>query len=106
VKTQEELLERFWKAYPRKVGKEYCIKIFKRKKYSEEVVDQMVETIEKYKKTQQWQNKNLIPHPSTFLNQGRWEDEVTEDLMVTNQPQNERDELMEIMNAKRKKMWG
>ena len=38
----------------------------------------MVKAIEVQKKSEQWQRDNgqYIPHPSTWLNQRRWEDEM------------------------------
>ena len=67
--------EEIWSLYPRKVGKKACRNWWARHAPSAEVVRKMAETIEKYKKTDQWQ-RGYIPHPQTFFNQGRWEDEV------------------------------
>ena len=36
----------------------------------------MLKSIEAWKKSEQWQDKQYIPHPSTWLNGKRWEDEV------------------------------
>ncbi len=68
----------FWSAYPRKIGKAKCQSWWHRRKISNEVLQSMIETINKYKLTDQWKKDNgsFIPHPYTFLNQGRWEDEV------------------------------
>ena len=69
--------ERFWEAYPRKEGKGYAFECFKRaRKESNADVDIMIEAINLYKQTEQWQEQNgkYIPQPSTWLNQKRWED--------------------------------
>ena len=36
----------------------------------------MLEALEKQKLSDQWQEKQFIPHPTTWLSQGRWEDEI------------------------------
>jgi hypothetical protein len=97
--TREELFETFWKAYPRKVGKTKCLNWFKSKsrKVDEKLLDEMLTAIREQKKTKQWQTKQFIPHPYTWLNQGRWEDEIE----VEN---DELDELRKIVNEKAKKM--
>jgi len=74
---KEELFESFWKSYPRKVGKEKCRNWFKSHKPKEDLVKQMIEAVEQQKKSKQWSDPQYIPHPYTWLNQGRWEDELT-----------------------------
>ena len=74
---REELFESFWKVYPRKVGKEKCRNWFKIHKPKEELVQKMIEAVEEQKKSKQWSDPQYIPHPYTWLNQGRWEDELT-----------------------------
>ena len=74
---KEELFESFWKVYPRKVGKEKCRNWFKSHKPKEELVQKMIEAVEEQKKSKQWSDPQYIPHPYTWLNQGRWEDELT-----------------------------
>lgn len=74
------LFERFWKIYPKKVGKDKCKKWFlvKQHKVDESLLYQMTESIEKWKQTDQWQKDNgqYIPNPLTWLNRKGWEDEV------------------------------
>lgn len=64
--------ERFWKAYPRKVGKDAAVKAFARaaKKVS---VETMLAAIERYRQTKPTGQDYC--HPATWLNQGRWADE-------------------------------
>ena len=73
----ESIFESFWKVYPRKVGKEKCRNWFKSHKPNEELVQKMIEAVEEQKKSKQWSDHQYIPHPYTWLNQGRWEDELT-----------------------------
>jgi hypothetical protein len=65
--------EKFWSAYPKKIGKAKCLSIWKSKNPPLDVV---LQTLALYKKSRQWQDSQFIPHPSTWLNQKRWEDEV------------------------------
>ena len=77
ISKKEELFESFWKVYPRKVGKEKCRNWFKSHKPKEDLVQKMIEAVEEQKKSKQWSDPQYIPHPYTWLNQGRWEDELT-----------------------------
>ena len=67
--------EAFWKAYPRKIGKGYCQEIWKRKKFP--AIEIILESLQKSIASSDWQKEGgkFIPNPSTWLNQGRWEDE-------------------------------
>lgn len=70
--------DRFWNAYPKKVGKLAAFNSFKKIKNPSEMICVILDAIEKQKNTDQWKKDNgqFIPNPSTWLNQGRWEDEV------------------------------
>lgn len=80
TKTRMAMFERFWKAYPKKAGKEKCKNWFmaKKRKLSDTLVDQMINTIHKYESTEQWMEDKgrYIPLPYTWLNRGSWEDEL------------------------------
>lgn len=77
----------FWKSYPKKKGKDKCLRWFKAHKVTTELLDRMLQAIEEQKKSKDWQKDNgqFIPYPYTWLNQGRWEDEIEENLNVNNQ---------------------
>ena len=82
-KGVEVYLERFcifWKEYPKKVGKAAAEKAFLKLKPSEEILQQMLDTIKAQKRTEQWMRDNgqYIPNPATWLNRGQWEDEITD----------------------------
>lgn len=68
----------FWQAYPRKIGKQKALKVFEKIKPDNALLSTMLNKIEAYKKTDQWQKNNgqFIPHPTTWLNAGSWEDEI------------------------------
>lgn len=75
---QEAAFNEFWKHYPKKTNKANAKKSFNKKCKSEEMLQTMIEAIEKQKDSKQWQEANgqYIPHPSTWLNGERWEDEL------------------------------
>ena len=78
--NKRNLFERFWEAYPRHVAKQDAMKRFEKLDPSEELLETMLKAIEKQKASEQWTKDNgqYIPHPSTWLNQSRWEDELPE----------------------------
>lgn len=67
--------EAFWKAYPKKVGKAIARRSFERIKVPAET---LIAAVNAQKQSQQWTKDNgqYIPNPATWLNQGRWEDEL------------------------------
>jgi hypothetical protein len=70
----------FWEAYPRKVGKQDAQKAFAKVNPDEALLAVMLTAIEKAKQTEGWQKEKgkYIPHPATWLNGKRWEDEIGE----------------------------
>jgi hypothetical protein len=72
-KESNKDFEKFWKAYPKKVGKKKVQDKFDANNFP---VDLIIKNIELQKKSEQWQNQQYIPNPETYLNQERWTDEV------------------------------
>lgn len=70
--------ELFWLAYPRKVGKGAACKAWLRINPNFTLAGQIIVAVNKQKRCAQWlkDSGDFIPHPSTWLNQMRWEDEV------------------------------
>lgn len=68
----------FWNAYPRKIGKDKCRRWFESHKVERELLDQMLTALDTQVKSEQWTRDDgrFIPHPYTWLNQGRWQDEI------------------------------
>lgn len=68
----------FWKEYPRKIGKgtaaKAWLKLSKGKDFDPQVV---ILSVVEHKKLDQWSDERYIPHPTTFLNGRRWEDELS-----------------------------
>lgn len=69
--------DEFWAAYPKKVGKADARKAFA-KAIKTVDLDTMLNAISVQKESDQWSRDNgkYIPNPSTWLNQGRWDDEL------------------------------
>lgn len=67
--------EQFWSAYPRKVGKQKAQEAFEKINVP---LETLLSALEEQKRTPQWAKDGgqFIPHPATWLNQSRWEDEV------------------------------
>ena len=67
--------EAFWAAYPRKNGKLAAKRAFDRVHVP---IETLVTAIRRQECSAQWtaENGKYIPYPATWLNQGRWEDDV------------------------------
>jgi len=69
----------FWSAYPLKKAKATAEKAWAKLKPSADLQAAILSAIAAHKLTADWQRDGgqYIPHPTTWLNQRRWEDEVT-----------------------------
>lgn len=78
VKEGAESFETFWEKYPRKVAKQAARAAWSRLQPSEQLLSEILAGVEKWAKSQQWTKDGgqFIPHPATFLNGRRWEDDV------------------------------
>jgi len=80
IKTKNILMsdpdfETFWKAYPKKEGKQDAIKAWKKAKPDLTII---LAAIQKRKLTEGWRDRQYIPLPATYINGKRWEDELPE----------------------------
>jgi len=70
----------FWQEYPRKVGKQDCIKIWRhpKKRKLRPPIEDIIDALTVQKISDDWTKEEgrYIPNPSTWLNQGRWDDEL------------------------------
>jgi hypothetical protein len=71
--------ERFWQAYPRKIGKGAAFRTWKKLNGTRPDADELVRIVEQHKRSEQWKRDGgqYIPHPQTWLNQERWNDELS-----------------------------
>ena len=104
-KEKSDTFDTFWKAYPKKVGKEKCFNWFKSHKVDSDLLNKMLNKIEEYKNTKQWSNPQYIPHPYTWLNQGRWDDEIEQETFSSySKTPIEWEELPELSEEAKKKL--
>ena len=74
VLTENEIwFDEFWSVYPRRVAKATAQKSFKKMCTSEKVFGEIMDGLRKQIPT--WKDPKYIPHPATWLNNRRWEDE-------------------------------
>lgn len=68
---------KLWDAYPKKIGKDAARRAFDKRKVDDALLNTMLEAIARQKKSVDWLKDagQYIPHPATWLNQGRWQDE-------------------------------
>lgn len=73
--TKPNQFDAFWDVYPKKVGKGAAQKAFEKVKVP---VADLISAVERQKNSEQWRKEGgkYIPNPATWLNQGRWEDEL------------------------------
>ena len=76
-KKDNSLFDAFWEEYPKKVAKQDALKAWE--KISAELTPQIMDGLRRWKNSDEWSRDDgrYIPHPATWLNGRRWEDEVT-----------------------------
>lgn len=76
----EDGFETFWEEYPRKVGKLDARKVWLKLRPSQTLAADILAAVASQKQSKGWKKDNgqFIPHPATWLNQGRWMDAVSE----------------------------
>lgn len=68
--------EEWWKVYPRKVGKYKASPAFAKACHITNF-DELMEATKRFAKACEGQDKQFIPHPTTWLNQQRWNDDIS-----------------------------
>ena len=66
--------EHFWNVYPRKVGKSRAQKVFTKESKSTDPAE-IIAGAQRLADDPNLPDATFIPHPATWLNQGRWDDE-------------------------------
>jgi hypothetical protein len=65
--------EDFWASFPRRVGKLAAKREWDKIRPTPEIVEAMAKALEWQREL--WDDPQYIPHPRTWLHQGRWMDE-------------------------------
>jgi len=75
----KNIFDVFWKAYPKKQSKDQAEKSWLKLKPDEILFDSILSKIELFKTSNEWTKDGgqFIPNASTWLNQKRWNDELT-----------------------------
>lgn len=75
MEKDEMNFEDFWAAYPRKSGKGAARNSFKRAR-TKAAVEDIFAGLAKFLQAEPWRGDiQFCPHPATWLNQERWDDE-------------------------------
>ena len=71
----------FWQEYPRKAAKAAALKAWQKLNPSPELVERILDHVRDHKRSQDWikDGGQFVPHPATFLNGQRWEDDIPPD---------------------------
>lgn len=73
--ASRQRFDQFWEAYPSKVGKLAALKAWEKVKPDAALTETIIAAVTAQKGSDRWQ-RGYIPNPSTWLNQGRWSDEL------------------------------
>ena len=95
ARAREADFEIFWNAYPRKAGKSKAESAFAKVTVP---LQTLLTALDKQKKSTQWTKDNgqFIPHPATWLNGKRWEDQLEPDAAAPNSRELDADEVAAI----------
>jgi hypothetical protein len=77
----------FWRAYPKKAGKQAARKAWNKLKPSDEIVQLIAINLKARLDAGEWEDTQFVPHASTYLNGARWEDEIQERNVVSKNTQ-------------------
>ncbi len=72
--------DQFWQAYPKKIGKGAARKAWGKIRPGKALIEKILAAVDAAKRSDQWQRDGgqYIPNPVTWLNQGRWDDDLPE----------------------------
>lgn len=76
----EKRFKEFWNIYPRKEGKGAARKKWEQINPNAELFEKIINAVkENIERNPRWQKQNgqFIPHPATWLNQERWDDDIS-----------------------------
>jgi hypothetical protein len=74
----------FWEVYPRKTARQKAADAFAKIDPDDALLKAMLAAVDAQKRSEQWtkDHGNFIPHPATWLNGRRWEDQPPEKLIA------------------------
>jgi len=83
-KTYIQNFNLFWESYPKKVGKKKAFAAWKTHKCNP-ITAIIIKSVKAYINSKPWKKDEgeFIPHPTTYLNEHRWDDEVEMPKIIT-----------------------
>lgn len=93
---QTESFAEFWNAYPRKIGKQAALRAFTRATERTDVAT-IIAGVQRLANDPNLPPKQYIPHPATWLNEGRWDDEPYPERNESDNKNNNRAKAAEIL---------
>ncbi|MEH6565585.1 MAG: phage replication protein [Halopseudomonas sp.] len=76
--SSDDLFAKFYRLYPNKKGKANAVKAWNKLKLTDDLINQIFDGLARYCVSADWlkDGGQFVPHPATWLNGKRWEDEV------------------------------
>lgn len=76
--VSDERFGLFWKSYPKKVARQDAERAWKKANINGEF-ESVISALEEQKRSEDWTKEKgkFIPHPASWINKRRWEDEIT-----------------------------
>jgi len=73
-----EDFNKFWNLYPKRIGKAKAIEAWQKIDLNNGLLEEIMAAVKKQSLQDDWlkENGQFVPHPATWLNQNRWEDEI------------------------------
>lgn len=75
-KVQQSRFDRWYKVYPRKAKRQAAVRAWAKitPAPTDALTEQMITKVEEWTGSDEWSDPQYIPHPATWLNDGRWTD--------------------------------
>lgn len=101
IPDYELFFAEFWKAYPNKKAKQAAAKAWKRLKPDRALFDVIMQALDTAKRSDQWSRDGgrYIPHPATWINGRRWEDQDAEVAAGTSRGQGGKFSTLEVLTS-------
>ena len=83
--TSNSAFDAFWNLYPKKIGKGAALKKWQTIKPEKALIAKIMNAVREQMTTAQWTKEGgqYIPNPTTWLNQGRWDDKTEINIETT-----------------------
>lgn len=95
---ESEGFEEFWKEYPRKIAKSNALRSWLKIKPDKSLTSKIIVAVKFQKSSIQWRKDDgqFIPHPATWLNGHRWEDQLPVDGILNKPKDLSRAEILKM----------